>query len=462
MPGKKKKDENESLLFSIKPEAFAPDSAPDSSSQTKTEAQTRGTRKAARKKGDLTRLGEAPRQDTGPSELPPGELDPTAQTGSESVEMPPFDPSGIPGLGPAEEQPIPPPFPPEKSGSILRPPPPPKAKVTRTAITSGTDLGGDMDLAPEANLSRSLSLGLGTEAPGPGDEAAPATGGDTAQSLTSTEAVALPEPDDSLEAGDDFSKPIAPELGTPAEEQAPADVVEKVRQFSVQMTSGKETVPAAFPFSLLITGHLEPDEREKLLDVLSRCAVEIREVDLEPQFEADRLLIPRISEYSGILLVQALRTAQVDFRLGPADSIFATDDTRTTPEEELPSTGREIPTEHFTTDTGHPAELIPITSEPSLPDQPRTRTIDIVTCSAALGTTAVEAERSSEYAELLEALQRELKYKAHRRGANAILNFAVSLTPLSSPSRYRLTVSGSAVSVIDGAEPQPPLPENQL
>ena len=57
----------------------------------------------------------------------------------------------------------------------------------------------------------------------------------------------------------------------------------------------------------------------------------------------------------------------------------------------------------------------------------------------------VEAEKSSEYQEILEALLRELKYRAYRRGASGITQLSVQLDPLIQPTRYRLTVSGTAV-----------------
>src|SRR5437764_1503439 len=74
-------------------------------------------------------------------------------------------------------------------------------------------------------------------------------------------------------------------------------------------------VPTSFPFSLMIEGTLRPEEREKLIDLISREKFGIREVDLEPQLESGRILIPRISEYAGVLLVQALRNTQARLRL---------------------------------------------------------------------------------------------------------------------------------------------------
>ena len=251
----------------------------------------------------------------------------------------------------------------------------------------------------------------------------------------------------------------APDLGAdlsavPEEEAPPtpgrtspaptgAQVMENVARFSNQAVAAGKHVAAAYPFSLLIDGPLKVEEREKLLSVLARAELGIREPDLEPQFESGRVLIPRISEYAGVLIVQSLRSASVNFRLGPADSIFATADTRTEDvDTPLPPADRVPDQSHG---HGHPADGLPVTREAALPELPRARVIDVVNASGALSTTAVEAEKSAEYGDLLEALQRELKFKAYRRGAQAVVNFSVSLVLLSSPSRYRLTVSGCAV-----------------
>ena len=243
---------------------------------------------------------------------------------------------------------------------------------------------------------------------------------------------------------------MAQEADGSIEAAEPVAVLENVKLFSNQLGAGRASIAAALPFSLLITGTLKPEEREKLLDILSRADLGIREPDLEPQLEAGRVLIPRISEFAGVQIVQALRTASVEFRLGPSDQIFATDDTRTAEEEKLPPDS--APAMHPNIDVRHDADSMPITHEPSLPQFPRVRVVDVVTASAAISTSAVEAERSSEYAELLEALQRELKYKAFRRGAQAIVAFSANLTSLASPTRYRLTVSGSAIRPVSGGE----------
>lgn len=230
-------------------------------------------------------------------------------------------------------------------------------------------------------------------------------------------------------------------------------------------------VPAAFAFSLMIEGHLKPEEREKLLDVLSRENVGVREVDLEPQFESGRVLIPRISEYAGILLVQALRNTRARMKLGPSDRIFAihddsqeTADTGTRPISTQQALAQAQALSIVSTPGGgrnpsHPAEAIAVTTAPTIPNIPLPVVIDTLTASATLMGRTVEVEDSREYQEIVDNLQKELKFKAYRKGAEAIVGFKVQLTPLHVPTHYRLLVSGVAIrakGVIDA--PGTPLP----
>jgi hypothetical protein len=263
---------------------------------------------------------------------------------------------------------------------------------------------------------------------------------------------------DEFESLDDLPTPASDSLSPPPEglepipsfeepapiAQAPPEAtLDKVRQYSEQITPSRAQVPAAYPFSLLITGWLAPEEKARLLDLVSRENMGIREMDLEPQFESGRILIPRISEYAGVLIVSALRTARAKFRFGPSDQVFATADTHDETDPAPFDTG--LGTSSASSDSSHPAEELPVTTASQLPGEVRMALIDVVTASAALKTLAVEAERSPEYQELIEALSRELKYKAFHKGAHAIVDFSVQLTPLRQPSHYRVLVTGSAV-----------------
>ncbi len=214
------------------------------------------------------------------------------------------------------------------------------------------------------------------------------------------------------------------------------DPLDPIREAAAQSTELPPQVEAAFPFSLRIHGHLSEDERARLIDLVNREKLGIREVDLEPQFEAGRILIPRISEFAGILLVQTLRSTQARLELLPSEH-DGQDDLNLAPPE--PKS-----TAYAAQDSG-PARLIPVTSLPSLPEQPRVSVIEVLTASGVLSTREVEAEHAPEYQELLEALQDQIRHQALLKGAQGVVNFQVALVRLNLPTRYRVTVSGSAV-----------------
>lgn len=207
---------------------------------------------------------------------------------------------------------------------------------------------------------------------------------------------------------------------------------------------------ASVPFSILIEGDLTDSEKEKLLDVISRENIGIREIDLEPQLAAGRILIPRISEYAAILIIQKLRGIRASMKLGPADQIYSSKNKTAageiTKEMEGAPTGASARSfTYISADGLTPAENIPITAE-SLSLAPGTyERIDVVTASAALHSRSLEVESSTEYENLVEALKRELKYKAFRKGANAIFYFKLQIELVSSPTSYRLTAIGSAI-----------------
>ena len=217
----------------------------------------------------------------------------------------------------------------------------------------------------------------------------------------------------------------------------------QVKDFADAVAIGKPLVQAAFPFSVMIRGHLNAHEKDKLLDLLSRENLGIREVDLDPQFAAGRVLIPRISEYAAVLLVQTLRSSRAGIIMGPSDSIFATDDTRG--DSTSPSESRRVHLQEYSSDSQHPAEDMPLSTLNELPKREPYSVIDVVSASAALKSSAVEANTTSDYQELLENLQREIKYKAFRRGADAIVNFKSQLQSLNGPTHYRVSVTGTAV-----------------
>ena len=103
--------------------------------------------------------------------------------------------------------------------------------------------------------------------------------------------------------------------------------MESVRQTADRSPVGTPDQAPSIPFSLMITGTFPDTDKEKLLEILSKNSFGIRGADLEPQFEAGKVLIPRISEYAGVMIVQALRDAPLEMTLAPADTVYSTPDT---------------------------------------------------------------------------------------------------------------------------------------
>jgi len=219
------------------------------------------------------------------------------------------------------------------------------------------------------------------------------------------------------------------------------DPIPSIRQHSANAAASAANVQAAFPFSVLIEGHLAEHEKARLLDFLNRENIDISEVELEPQFAAGRILIPRISEFAAIQIIQSVRGARATIKAGPSDTIFSTEDTRDPPHADVTTAAQtKMATAHT-----HPADLMPMTSDSKLPGFPDFRVIDVITASASLRTNMVEAQASLEYQEALEALAREIKFRAFHRGAAGVINYSVQLVPLDLPSHYRMMVSGTAV-----------------
>jgi hypothetical protein len=221
--------------------------------------------------------------------------------------------------------------------------------------------------------------------------------------------------------------------------QEPASrTINAIKNYSESLNA-EAPASAQLPFTLRIEGKLTPQEAEKLLDVLSREKMDIREVDIEPQLEAGRILIPRISEYAGVMLIQALRGVRAKIYFQPSDANEP--DTYSDP-----SAPDNFNSSFDAAEAPPNAEMLPVTRGDDLPQLGILQVIETLVVSGMLSTRSVEASNSSEFTALTEALLRELKFKAFRRGARGITHLSVQLTPLTLPTDYRVTVSGTAVS----------------
>lgn len=211
------------------------------------------------------------------------------------------------------------------------------------------------------------------------------------------------------------------------------DALSPIRDAIDGSTHIQAQLEVSHPFTLLIEGPLDATQREDLLSMLSRYQMGIREVELEPQFESHRILLPRISEYAGIMISHKLRSANVAITFGPSDQVSG-EITHQKPLTEVIDAGKT-----------HLAESVILTNLATLPELEPFDVIDALSVSAALESFEVEAAKSKKFETLVEKLKTELKYRAFRKGAQAVIQLSMELKSLGSPSHYRLTLLGSAI-----------------
>ncbi|MBN19941.1 MAG: hypothetical protein CL678_01550 [Bdellovibrionaceae bacterium] len=260
-------------------------------------------------------------------------------------------------------------------------------------------------------------------------------------------------------------EPLPEETPLPvaAEPLSAQSALENIKEMSDQSAIGQPQIQAAYPFSLEIHGKLTSLEQEKLLTLIKKHQMGFRELDLEPQFERGQVLLPRISEYAGVLIVQSLKEANAQFRLAPSEEIYATESTfKDQSPEPLNVLTENI---HSIGTDKESLKNFPVTSGNSFPRNATVKILGPIEVSATLTSTVVEVDLSSEYLDLVQSLKRKLKIKAIQQGANGITHYFLDLKQLSMTQHYRITVQGIAVvfeetTQILGEQVDPPESEN--
>lgn len=258
----------------------------------------------------------------------------------------------------------------------------------------------------------------------------------------------VPAPTDSLPPLETFDPPPMEKPKESFNPDLPGNVLEKIRTYSDTLrTTPPLQSDASTLFSIFIDGHLSDNEKARLEDILQNEKLDLRGSDFEIQLQSGKVLIPRISEYAAIYIIQALRTTQAEIHFGPADSVFSTVDTR-----HKHSDHTTEPTSTLLQDyafnpnvISHLADQMPITTGGKIPSLPHPKTIGLISASAPLLSTDPNLESTAEYNALLAALERELRYKAHHKGAQAIVHFKVQTTRMRSPDYMRILVMGTAI-----------------
>lgn len=189
--------------------------------------------------------------------------------------------------------------------------------------------------------------------------------------------------------------------------------------------------------SLRILGKLRPHERDRLLYILSRESVNIREFDLESQWESGTVLIPHVSEYVLILLTQSLKDAAVRLERIPSD---------VDPEREIheaPRFAEKVTSWSGKEKSGTGVVILPEDLE-SLEDIDKV--FELVDSSAILPELYVGAEKENlRLEEAVVRLKNHLKARANAAGANAIVQVQVKINPIYHRQETHVVVSGIPV-----------------
>jgi hypothetical protein len=339
---------------------------------------------------------------------------------------------------------------------------------TSTGVGSGEPASSSFtfspsaDVSPESDLSEAALLDpIASLPPVDGDILAAAAGTDSPPSLAPEESesseiapdVALAPPESLLEAELDATKPEATAIGAAiANALSTSPAMDAVRDYSDRVAPVASPAVADTPYSLVIEGPLRPHERETLLSILSRENLGIREVELEPQFAAGHILVPRISEYAGVLIVQALRNTTAKMRLGPSERIFVSREAEDATDRLIVPPSPE--SETFIHEEGSErAETVVLTSSDTVPGRKLLAAIDTLHNSMNLKSISLTQPQSPIFQDAIERLKKQLKFQAHHRGANALVGFKYALHPLEGQSTYKLVVEARAVRVADVAPP---------
>lgn len=197
-------------------------------------------------------------------------------------------------------------------------------------------------------------------------------------------------------------------------------------------------IPAQRPFTLWIEGRFTDEDRDRILELLSRENFGIREVDLEPQWETGRVLVPQISEFAAMRVAQTLRESSLNLTLLPVSGA-------------APAVSHGVPIKPpASASTGHPADQI-VVSALDLPhpqDQSGDwETVDTLVATGLLKEPEWKASQSDTYSRLVESLKRELRYRAHIKKADALVRFKAEVlaSPFQTENECRVQVSALAL-----------------
>jgi hypothetical protein len=208
--------------------------------------------------------------------------------------------------------------------------------------------------------------------------------------------------------------------------------IEQVKNFSETLYPS-ETPLVLETYRFEIRGPMTETERSRLLAFLREEKLELGDLDLELQFQAQHVRVTRLSEIQCILLAQRLRPLHAVLRVSRES------------DQDMPWNREESPyTREGIEAILPPSREIPIFPEGIQPDRAY-YVLDTLVLGATLKSERVEALHSARYQALLDQLQNEMKHRAIARKADAIVALRVSLIPLESALLFKLHLQGSLI-----------------
>jgi|GEM_PF-3966682 len=228
----------------------------------------------------------------------------------------------------------------------------------------------------------------------------------------------------------------------------PESSFDNVKAYSDQVSPRKSYVMAENPFTLSIKGSLDSTEQERLLEILKREDIGIPPLELETQFQNHSVMIPQISEYTAILIAQALRNSKTTMSITEGDSALY--DEATEP--------RQSSTSHSNTNYG--------SQEPSAAASTYAHTRHLeITAKSHLSQSSTELEEavdtfqlagfvkghgqappdSQAISHLSERLKEQMRSLASIKGADGITQFKMSIEPNAHTLEIWIKIEGVAV-----------------
>jgi hypothetical protein len=208
--------------------------------------------------------------------------------------------------------------------------------------------------------------------------------------------------------------------------------VQEIKNYSERARETSFQSDIKNPFHLWLVGDFDPFSRDKLLLFITDNPMGLNSSDLDRQIRAGRVLLPRISEFAGIKLIQDLRDSGLAFKLQASSR----DEDDVLPQSENLSLHYES---KVASDSDGALAVLPTEAiDPKL-----WQAFDSIQIVQFLKAEIVEVERSELFQELLERMTTSLKHKARLKGAAAIGSLVHELKPLRLPSHYQLEVKAN-------------------